>query len=460
MAPLKARVRMYRLALGDCFLLSFGEASFDFHVLIDCGTLKGSPRTDALPAVIEDIRKATSGKLNAVAVTHEHWDHLSAFAEHPELFNKIDFAEVWMPWTEDPHDPDPVAQQLRDRFEPGLRAMGLAATSDPAVQSLLGFYGFDDGGALGAASGKLSVSTRKARDYVLNRKPAGKPFLSPGEVLEPLPGLRVYVLGPPRSRKQLARDKPRAGETFEMDTHSGVNAALGAALLQRFEATGDRDPETINNYYPFDRRYRAQSAEEQGRPEFKSVLRRYREEEAYRQIDDDWLSGAAELALQMDSETNNASLVLAFELVSTGKVLLFPGDAQVGNWESWHEVDFKRKEDDATKKVTAEDLLRRTVLYKVGHHGSHNATRKPGGLEMMTNRDLVAMIPTDAEFALGRKPHAWHMPAAGLNTALEQKTQGRVLRADSTFPQTSEQKKMFPGRVSVTDLFVQYEIKG
>jgi hypothetical protein len=451
---------MYRLALGDCFLLSFGQKSFDFHLLIDCGTLKGSPRTDALPAVIADIRKTTDGKLNAVAVTHEHWDHLSAFAQHPDLFDQIEFDKVWLPWTEDPNDPDPVARQLRERFEPGLRAMGLAAAADPAVQSLLGFFGFDDGGALGAASGKLSVNTRKARDYVLNRKSASQPFLSPGDVLEPVAGLRVYVLGPPRSRKQLARDQPRAGETFEMAMRSGVNAALGAALLQRFHATGEGDAETIDNYYPFDRRYRAHSAEEQGRPEFKLLLKRYREEESYRQIDDDWLSGAAELALQMDSDTNNASLVLAMELVASGKVLLFPGDAQVGNWESWHDVEFKVKEDGATKKVTAEELLRRTVLYKVGHHGSHNATRKPGGLESMNSRELVAMIPTDAEFALGRKPHPWHMPAAGLGTALEEKTKGRVLRADSTFPQTAEQKKAFPGRVSVNDLFIEYELEG
>jgi hypothetical protein len=273
--------------------------------------------------------------------------------------------------------------------------------------------------------------------------------------------LRIYVLGPPRSRKQLARDQPRAGETFDLAMRSGVNAALGAALLQRFQIAGEGDAETIDNYFPFDRRYRAQTAEEQGRPEFRLVLKRYREEEPNRQIDDDWLSGAAELALQMDSDTNNASLVLAMELVASGKVLLFPGDAQVGNWESWHDVEFKLKEDGATKKVTAEDLLRRTVLYKVGHHGSHNATRKPGGLESMTSRELVAMIPTDAEFALGRRPHAWHMPAAGLGTALEEKTRGRVLRADSEFPRSAAQKKAFlPGKVNVTDLFVEYEIEG
>jgi hypothetical protein len=45
---------------------------------------------------------------------------------------------------------------------------------------------------------------------------------------------------------------------------------------------------------------------------------------------------AGRLALQLDSDTNNTSLVLAFELGKSGRVLLFPGDAQVGNWLSWH----------------------------------------------------------------------------------------------------------------------------
>lgn len=463
-SKLKARVRMYRLAVGDCFLVSFGKAAagakFDFHLLIDCGTLKGSPRAGVMPQVIGNIKEATDSKLDAVAVTHEHWDHLSGFAEHGDAFKDIGFSTVWLPWTEDPNDPDPVARQLRDRFEPGLHALGMAAGADPAVKSLLGFYGFDDG-ALGAA-GKISENTRKGRDYVLNRKPQTQPFLSPGDVFEPVPGLRVYVLGPPRNKKQIGRDQPRAGETFQMAARAGV-FALGAALVHRFGEADDPERASVDNYFPFDRRYRAQTAEEQEKTDgLRRMVERYREEPE-RCIEDDWLSGASELALQMDADTNNASLVLALELVSSGKVLLFPGDAQVGNWESWHDVEFKVKEagggaDGETKKVTAEELLRRTVLYKVGHHGSHNATRKPGGLESMTSPDLVAMIPTDSEFALGRRPHPWHMPANGLAAALDTKTKGRILRADSDFPKTPEQKAAFPGKVTVDDLFIDYEL--
>ncbi|TIM05499.1 hypothetical protein [Mesorhizobium sp.] len=41
------------------------------------------------------------------------------------------------------------------------------------------------------------------------------------------------------------------------------------------------------------------------------------------------------LALDMNDATNNASLVLAFELGKGGNVLLFAADAQRGNWLSW-----------------------------------------------------------------------------------------------------------------------------
>ena len=57
--------------------------------------------------------------------------------------------------------------------------------------------------------------------------------------------------------------------------------------------------------------------------------------DAWRRIQGEWMAGAGEFALQLDSDTNNTSLALAFELPD-GRVLLFPGDAQVGNWESWH----------------------------------------------------------------------------------------------------------------------------
>jgi hypothetical protein len=69
------------------------------------------------------------------------------------------------------------------------------------------------------------------------------------------------------------------------------------------------------------------------------------------------------LALDLDNATNNTSLALAIELGPGGKVLLFPADAQVGNWFSWRDQSWK---DDKGRDVTVDDLLARTVFYKVG----------------------------------------------------------------------------------------------
>ena len=120
--------------------------------------------------------------------------------------------------------------------------------------------------------------------------------------------------------------------------------------------------------------------------------------------------------LNVDGLANNSSLALAIELSPNGRVLLFPGDAQMGNWLSWFgKVEYPGGEGhgkemvwalDDGRKVDAKDLLARTVLYKVGHHGSHNATLKHGGLEAMGTRwpdEFVAMLPVDEN--LGAQSH-------------------------------------------------------
>ena len=78
------------------------------------------------------------------------------------------------------------------------------------------------------------------------------------------------------------------------------------------------------------------------------------ERQSWRRIDEDWLGSAAQFALNLDSATNNTSLVLAVGLSPGGEVLLFPADAQVGNWLSWQ--DFRWTLDDSTA-LTATDLL-------------------------------------------------------------------------------------------------------
>jgi hypothetical protein len=146
------------------------------------------------------------------------------------------------------------------------------------------------------------------------------------------------------------------------------------------------------------------------------------EPNTWQRIDHDWLLSVAQLGLQLDSATNNTSLVLAFELGDHGPVLLFAADAQIGSWKSWLTLP----------EFDTAALLRRTVFYKVGHHGSHNATLKEGGLEAMDSPGLVAAIPVNQDFANNSKH--WQMPAPPLYARLKERTRGRILRADATWP--------------------------
>jgi hypothetical protein len=108
-------------------------------------------------------------------------------------------------------------------------------------------------------------------------------------------------------------------------------------------------------------------------------------------------------------------------------------------------------------------LLERAVLYKVGHHGSHNATLRELGLEMMTSDELVAMIPVDQEFA-GKKK--WNMPFDPLLRRLKEKTRGRVIRSDLGIPDEQElllspaERAAFRNTTRETDLFIDYIISG
>jgi glyoxylase-like metal-dependent hydrolase (beta-lactamase superfamily II) len=465
-----ARVRMYRHGLGDCFLLSFPRPhGRDYRILIDCGVILGTPNQDeVIRQVVKDLKEATdeagTPTIDVLVATHEHWDHLSGFATAQDDFNDFDIGQVWMAWTEDPTDE--TAKKLRKERDQKLNALrlgvahlraqlaaggalGADGNSGPAaddfrrVAEVLTFFGVDpdeppptaDGLGAAAKAGKLGITD--AMNWCRDR-PAGKrKFWTPGDLIDvkEVKGLRAYVLGPPTSRQQLFKDLPtkKGRETYDMDVERALAAAsqafLGADVGQ---ARPERSHAEFDRTTPFGPKYRI-PMDEAARTEF---FRAHYfgtgtdDPEGWRRIDGGGLTGAAEFALQLDSDTNNTSLALAFELPD-GRVLLFPGDAQVGNWESWHaDPDgVKREWKVDGRTLTAEELLNRTVLYKVGHHGSHNATLRGKGLEMMTDKNLVALVPVDTYIAHEKK-HWDKMPFDPLMEALRDHTKGRLIVAD------------------------------
>jgi len=462
---------MYRQGLGDCFLITFQQNGSPFHILIDCGVLVGT--AESMKRIVEHVRDTirggkTTGKarIDIVVATHEHKDHLSGFNQARELFNRdFDFGAVWLGWTENLTKEEikkikearrNAALMLRDTLGSPLAAGAGAQLG--GVDSLLRFSEDDDT----TGSGKIA----DALEYLkLRGKDAGDlRYLEPGTGpfgVNGLDGVRVYVLGPPRDpillkSSEVTEAQKRDDVIYHLSRTGAAGIdALRAAVAPPVGAGADR-------YYPFATEHRIP----RGNPHFAAiqsfVANTYDDpSQEWRRIDQDWLSAFGQVALDLDNDTNNTSLVLAFEFADTDQVLLFVGDAQVGNWQSWAKVEYNVP--GRTKPLPAHDLLARTVFYKVGHHCSHNATLKKGGLELMQDEDLVAFIPLDKATAKaqGKKdangiPKGWDMPAAPLFTALEDRAKKRVVISDVNEKLTAEAAT---AGILATDTYIDYFLK-
>jgi hypothetical protein len=411
----RARVRMYRQGLGDCFLVFLkraGNDAPDYKILIDCGVILGTPdAAKIMTDVVRDILTETSGHVDLLIATHEHWDHLSGFLQARSLFDGLTVGNVWVAWTEDPADV--LAQELGQERANALQALQLSghalamAGADAAAQTINDFLGF-----FGAAG---QGTTKEALDYVKHRAPVRycRPTDMPTDLNDP--DVRLFVLGPPHDAKLIRRTLPskKTPETYGLAT--GVFGAMSADISSALTNSDNDAPFNDLHAIPLD--------VARGMDFFRKYLWGPGEDAPpWRLISADWLDSATELALALDSATNNTSLVLAIELAG-GDVLLFAADAQVGNWESWQNLKWQI----GGRTVMGPDLLNRTILYKVGHHGSHNATLKEHGLEQMDNLG-IAMLPVDHQMAIKKR---WgNMPLPELVAALQKKTGGRVLRCD------------------------------
>jgi hypothetical protein len=464
---------MYNNILGDCFLIRIPAGKRELKILIDCGALQGMPdASDIIGEIAADVALTTDSHLDVLVITHEHWDHLSGFSQAQEVFSKFKIDELWLAWTEDDKDPDAARIRARRRATLGLlltldKHFGPSAVpeEDPdADDTFPRTAQRDDLRELLAFTGEapLAAASRMTTDEILTtlKKLATKVrYFTPGADPVALPfgvPVRAYILGPPKDDKLLLRSNPRKGEVYLTGETDELGAYLAAAIqLDKERDTFDADEKKeFEMAMPFDGHH-IRSLSKMEPPQGTDGSGYFLGRDAWRRIDRDWLGAAEQLALKLDSDTNNTSLVLAF-VVDTGanrRVLLFPGDAQVGNWESWQKYLWPsgaKRDDPATIDIAK--LLASTVLYKVGHHCSHNATLRAAGLELMTNPDLVAMIPVKEEFA--RKTKHWNMPFPSLLARLLEKTKGRVLRADRSLSELkadSEARAGKPGELSHDD---------
>jgi hypothetical protein len=308
---------------------------------------------------------------------------------------------VLQPWTEDP-------KVARNALEPPKGLKGPALQSRLHVRSLqnmneyasavlqfskhlkgrhlqeardqLSFLGDDNGLANRSAIVNLMTMGKQKAKYLFSGAPSG---------LEPLlPGVKVHVLGPPT----LKQDPRVASQTDKQDDQFWkIRAgfwARRASVAEQVKSDTVLFPKVLRKNIPWAARWYAYQAQQEVADSMLSIVR------------------------TLDDAMNNTSLILLFEFKD--QCLLFPGDAQ---WENWRYAL-------ENQKAKYEKLLKRVNLYKVGHHGSLNATPhklwdafdNKGGASK-TKR--LATILSTREDVHGHKESDTEVPRRTLVTALQ-----------------------------------------
>ncbi len=158
-----------------------------------------------------------------------------------------------------------------------------------------------DGEYVGMLEGTRVVKEEIANDNIR--------YFEPGDVIEDVPGaegLKFYVLV--RLWQEIkVEGSGVADETYAHNKELAKNDALAAALSSIDNANRD--------VYPFDTVYTVDQHE---------LKDRYEQVDAeWRRIDYDWLYSAGNLALRVNSITNNLSLAIAIELNPSKKSCFF-----------------------------------------------------------------------------------------------------------------------------------------
>jgi hypothetical protein len=355
-APNQVTIFTFNVGFGDCFLLRFSySGGADRHVLIDFGSTKRPARApnSYMIDIAKEIKKRCGGKLDLLVATHRHKDHISGFTTAAngkgsgDIISGLSPGAVLQPWTEHPDIPEDATDSMQ-----GARAFaGALANMNGFAASLVQFAaGLDDRElkSLGLNKrdkaflefiGENNVSNRNAVENLIAMGKSGKAFYLHADAKPDLsaflPGVKVHVLGPPTVKQhgEVATQNPKNEEEY---WH--LLAVDGAATTAAVEKGIPLFPKDVATEVAPHARWATHH------------LRAMRKDMLF------------SIVTALDDAMNNTSLILLFQV--GGKSLLFPGDAQ---WENWQY---------ALSKENYRKLLKGVDLYKVGHHGSLNATPK------------------------------------------------------------------------------------
>jgi beta-lactamase superfamily II metal-dependent hydrolase len=347
-APAAVTVRMYNVGFGDCFLLTFEYAQGARHMLVDFGSTaaprSGAKKTDYMERVAQDIKAACAGKLDVLVATHRHREHISGFGTDVatvRIIADLRPDHVIQPWTEDPRaakaEPGKMTAQFLGALQ-DMHAVAAAIKQFAADETLAGkqtreqlqLIGDGNRGSPSAVE-SLQKMGRKGQAHYVNA----------GMELKILPGVKCTVLGPPTLQQADTVRKERVRDPVNFRQFRSFWGSQSLAMRR----TLPRVPGTA----------RAKQARNAGLPpNVRWFVKQSRQIRATQLLS---------LVRDLDTVMSNTSVILLLE-VGKRKILL-PGDAQIENWSY------------ALSQPEWRDLLAEVDLYKVGHHGSLNATPKP-----------------------------------------------------------------------------------
>jgi beta-lactamase superfamily II metal-dependent hydrolase len=342
MASSKVRIRCYNVGFGDCFLITFKEASKKRHILIDFGNAPGKGGSNELfGPIAKDIQNETGGKLDVIIMTHEHLDHMEGFYAQRKIFDALDVDQVWMslPSHPDYYDDYPNAKkhktlkELSAAFSQHLMK-NKNITLAPSFVSLL----------------LNNLSNQDRIDYLIGLSKNPVKYLSRGST----------ILGKPSSKnvkfRILAPEKDVS--VYYSDGQHHLNMMTTA--LNTFDDTDN------HLYFP-------------GMPRIKTPpnLSAYDWEQLRGTIQ----TGTLGAIRSIDKAQNNTSLVFLLEIDK--KRLMFTGDAEIESWE------FMKKK--------CNKYLKPVHFLKVSHHGSRNGTPQDILSKLLpknNKNNAVAMLST------------------------------------------------------------------
>ena len=426
--PHSITIHCYNVGFGDCFLVTFHYKTStnderDRHVLIDFGSTSApeafAKDKNLMVKIAQDIAHKCGGKkLDAVVATHRHKDHISGFAtakngkSSGDVIRALNPDVVIQPWTEDPDaEPDALVPvnapgKAVQNFVGALRNMhsvaqtafdiGMSGTRgySKALKNQLSFLGGNNLANRSAIENLMTIG--KKRMYVH--------FGSKTGLEKVLPGVTTQVLGPPTLRQT---------ETIRRQASRNKDEFWHFSQFWGFQALAAGRPSTAKVLFPRAETKSIRSAP----PEIRWFL------DHARSVRGELLLG---IVRALDKAMNNTSVVVLFETGS--KRLLFPGDAQLENWS----FALQRLKDEGKLKS-----LEEVDLYKVGHHGSLNAT--PKSLWRMLKKRGPVSKKNRLQSIMSTKPGKHGSVASG--TEVPRKKLVDALESDSTHFSTHTMKK-------------------